>query len=474
MIVRRYRSKELARGPSEDEELFQKVFRYSNDAIFVIDPESDKILDVNPGACSMLNYPYKKLLSLPISAIYPQRISEFWAFTESVMELGHAWTDEFTCLGKTGQPLQSEISAAEMIFGGQKCIITMVRDVSRCKIAEENYQQAKNQLEFEKTRFEEVLSIEDDLSSISDLDKLIDFVVDKAIKILEVEKCSLMFLSENTGELIVKGCQGHDGRLVVNQKIKLEESIAGQVAQKGKPVLVLDIETDERFLRKNGSSYKSKSFISAPLRSEDHFIGVMNVTDKVSDNVFCEIDLKILNMIVRQVASALENNKYYRKLKQQAIIDPLTNIYNYRHFLERLDHEIDRLKRYSGSLCLLMIDVDDFKSYNDTYGHLEGDQLLREISKTLSHTLRKSDIVCRYAGDEFVAILPEIKAVEAEIVAEKVRRGVEDLPFKRKVTLSIGIGSYSKSMSRRDLILQADLALLKGKKEGKNRVLINR
>jgi len=121
-------------------------------------------------------------------------------------------------------------------------------------------------------------------------------------------------------------------------------------------------------------------------------------------------------------------------------------------------------------MCLLMIDVDDFKSYNDTYGHLEGDLLLKEVSKALSKTLRKVDIVCRYAGDEFVAILPETKVFEAEIVAEKIRKEVEDLSLKREVTLSIGIGEYSLNMSRRDLIFQADQALLKVKKEGKNKV----
>jgi len=160
-----------------------------------------------------------------------------------------------------------------------------------------------------------------------------------------------------------------------------------------------------------------------------------------------------------------QRKKKEEELKHLAIIDPLTNIYNYRHFLKSLNHEINRLKRYSGSLCLLMIDVDDFKSYNDTYGHLEGDMLLRQVSKALSKTLRKVDIVCRYAGDEFVVILPESQAFEAEIVAEKIRKKVEALSLKRKVTLSIGIGEYINNMNLHELIRNADTALYRAKKK---------
>jgi len=388
------------------------------------------------------------------------------------MRSGNGRTSELTFLCKTGETLPSEISASPMVIDDQKCIVAMVRDISERKKVEEKLKKAESRIEFEKSKLEEVLSMEEGLNSIRNLDELIDYIVDKATKILEAEKCSFMFISENTEELCIKGFQGLDKHIIEKNIIRLGDSIAGQIAREGKPVLVSDIETDKRFLRKSRPSYKGRSFISVPLKSEDHLLGVINVTDKVSNDAFCDIDLKILNMIVRQVATAIENNKLFRELKHLTNIDPLTNIYNYRHFLERLDHECNRLKRYSGSLSLMMIDVDDFKSYNDTYGHLEGDMLLKKISNILTKTLRNVDIVCRYAGDEFVVILPECKISDAEIVAEKIRKNVEGLSLKRKVTLSIGVGRYAPNMSCRDLILQADQALLKGKREGKNRVLV--
>src|SRR5436189_1787560 len=103
-------------------------------------------------------------------------------------------------------------------------------------------------------------------------------------------------------------------------------------------------------------------------------------------------------MITRQVAVAIETAKLYKELSYLSITDPLTNMFNYRHFAKTLDQEIKRLKRYPGDLCLLMIDVDDFKSYNDSFGHLEGDTLLKEIARILNENLRNVDIACRYAG----------------------------------------------------------------------------
>ena len=118
-----------------------------------------------------------------------------------------------------------------------------------------------------------------------------------------------------------------------------------------------------------------------------------------------------------------------------------------------------------------MIDIDNFKSYNDTYGHLEGDQLLESLGRILMSNLRVVDIVCRYAGDEFVVILPETDIVEATIVAEKVKKAIETALAKQKITISIGLAKYLIShMSKYDFILKADTALFEAKKQGRNRI----
>lgn len=138
--------------------------------------------------------------------------------------------------------------------------------------------------------------------------------------------------------------------------------------------------------------------------------------------------------------------------------------------MKTLEYEIGRFHRFQDPLCLLIMDVDDFKEYNEAFGAQEGDELLRAISAILNKNLREVDIVCRYASDEFVAILPETKIEEAKVIAEKIRTHVSQLDLKKKITLSLGLVSCARGMSRHDFILKADAVLTQAKKRGKNQI----
>ena len=120
----------------------------------------------------------------------------------------------------------------------------------------------------------------------------------------------------------------------------------------------------------------------------------------------------------------------------------------------------------------MMSDVDNFTSYNDTFGHQEGDTVIKEVGQVLSKNLREIDIACRYGGDEFAVILLETKIFKAEIVAQKFQKALENLDFKRKITLSIGIAAYTGNLDRHELILKADQALYQSKKEGRDRISV--
>jgi diguanylate cyclase (GGDEF)-like protein len=199
----------------------------------------------------------------------------------------------------------------------------------------------------------------------------------------------------------------------------------------------------------------------------------MAVSDRrkgLDREIFDEIDLKILMAIAREVAVAIENVKLYKELNYLAIMDPLTHVYNFRYFTKTLDYEIERAKRFGGELCLMMLDVDYFKPYNDSFGHLEGDHLLKEVARSLEAHLRHTDILCRYAGDEFVAILPQTDKEGAMIAAEKIRQTIEHLNLRRTVTVSIGIVTFSSEMTRYDMTAKADRALYQAKHDGRNRV----
>ena len=140
-------SKQAKETLRSSEEHFRKIFDHSNDAIFIIDPAQDEILDVNDRACSMLGFSRPELLSLPISAIHPNEMPQLQAFAQSVAEQGHGWTNELSCLTKTGQALPSEISASIIDIDGKSCLIALVRDITKRKQAEAALQKAHDQLE---------------------------------------------------------------------------------------------------------------------------------------------------------------------------------------------------------------------------------------------------------------------------------------------------------------------------------------
>ena len=168
-----------------------------------------------------------------------------------------------------------------------------------------------------------------------------------------------------------------------------------------------------------------------------------------------------------------------KRLQQLAITDGLTGLYNYRFFKEQLLHEINRAARHNLSLSLVMLDIDNFKIYNDANGHPAGDEVLRRIAKLLQNNIRKIDIAARYGGEEFVIILPEASPESARVVTEKIRRLVEEepIPFENKqpngkLTVSLGLATYpTEAEDGKQLVSTADQRLYKAKQSGRNQVV---
>ncbi len=169
--------------------------------------------------------------------------------------------------------------------------------------------------------------------------------------------------------------------------------------------------------------------------------------------------------------------KVYHSLKEESIMDELTGQYNRRHILYELEKEIERARRYKHTLAGIMIDVDDFKKFNDRYGHLLGDAILKEVTNVFDHCIRTIDVLGRYGGDEFVILLPEASADTAKVVAERIQKAVSEHAFMYKqkplkVTVSIGIHYFEDltNMDKKDFIDKIDQALYLAKTSGKNRV----
>jgi diguanylate cyclase (GGDEF)-like protein len=190
-----------------------------------------------------------------------------------------------------------------------------------------------------------------------------------------------------------------------------------------------------------------------------------------ADFVTKPVESSVLNI---RISKAIED-AHTRRL---ANTDSLTGLYNRRSFQERLEQEVDRAIRYHRPLSLIMIDIDYFKMYNDTYGHLQGDKVLVEVARILKQLSRASDIVARYGGEEFAIILPETDKASAEAFGRRLREYVEQhtpgaasLPTKA-LTISVGIASYTPPDTKETLIEAADVALYHAKREGRNRVVV--
>ncbi|MBA4367449.1 MAG: diguanylate cyclase response regulator [Desulfobacterium sp.] len=204
------------------------------------------------------------------------------------------------------------------------------------------------------------------------------------------------------------------------------------------------------------------------------------ISKGASDFIFKPIRFEELLLRMKRVLKerqlSKERDQILEKLKKLAITDGLTKLYNSRYFYKQLDLEIDRLNRYNHTLSLLLIDIDHFKQYNDTYGHLEGDKVLIRMGQVISSCLRRMDTAHRYGGEEFTVILPETACEEAAFVANRIRIAIESEVFSPvsdkqiTITVSIGVTEYQTDERISAFVQRADQALYLSKDNGRNRI----
>ena len=231
--------------------------------------------------------------------------------------------------------------------------------------------------------------------------------------------------------------------------------------------MVLD---DCRFLDKDSDLSQYPDYILVPLVVDKHKIGCLAAKGIRQEDVD---KFKILS---EQFVLGIKRAYLYKKVQELAITDSLTAVFSRRYLMERLYEEIQRSAKFGYRFAFLMIDVDRFKDYNDHYGHLVGDAILKEVSKTIKENIRQIDLVGRYGGEEFSIILTETGGKEAAYAAERIRQAIENRRIKiydeeLRATLSIGVAVFPKDASEAGEIIEAaDKALYRAKGEGRNKV----
>lgn len=304
-------------------------------------------------------------------------------------------------------------------------------------------------------------------------------ILDHVAGLLQAERASLWLFDENSNEIALRAALGFS--IDEESRISAGQGIAGRVVESGAPLIVKDIQAAGISPAPPARGYKTKSFISYPITIGGRKIGLLNVANKRTGQTFDEIDLSLLEIVGPQVALAMERAEWHQRATQfqlMSITDPLTGLLNRRYLEERLTEELSRSQRYSYSMSCLMIDIDDFKTYNDRNGHQAGDVALKITAHSLKAALRSADIACRYGGEEFCILLPQTTVSEAGVIAERMRQKVADTVYPHgasqpsgRVSISIGISTLAKHIDTAEsVIAAADRALYTAKSLGKNRI----
>lgn len=282
-------------------------------------------------------------------------------------------------------------------------------------------------------------------------------------------------------ELTARKVVGDEAVKYSGASFKLSEGVTGVAAQRKELIYVQDIRKEERYLHYKSTTRDQGSLVSAPIVAKDRLLGVLNLHKPVIE-AFNETELQLIRATTNQLAVAIENSQLYEKTRTLSNTDELTSIPNRRYFHTILRREFALAQRYNSAFSIIMVDIDHFKRYNDTFGHLNGDLALTRVANILLQNTRGIDLVARFGGEEFIILLSNTNKESAYLVAEKLRNAVANENFllpgpdnesgAEAMSISLGIAEYPTDSNGLDaLVEKADRALYAAKASGRNRTV---
>ena len=271
--------------------------------------------------------------------------------------------------------------------------------------------------------------------------------------------------------------------IVKGMKIPLREDmgVLALTILEGMPFEITTEEAKKKIDPEILRALNTNFFVTVPLRAKDKILGAILVDNVFNKKPITKNDVRMLTMFANHAGLAIENSRLYEETVYLSNTDWLTKLWNYGKFQQLLSFEIEKSKVYSLPVSLVMIDVDNFKNFNDTHGHLKGDEALRNIASILQNKSRKCDSVARYGGEEFAIIMPNTSKDNAKLFAERLRIDVEKfyaedaaISADKRLTISAGIAMYpDDATTKENLISMADTALYQAKRNGKNRIYVS-
>jgi diguanylate cyclase (GGDEF)-like protein len=304
-----------------------------------------------------------------------------------------------------------------------------------------------------------------------DLDKALAIILKNAMEITKTRAGSVALYTARAGTMRIHAHRGFSKRFIANHEWKVRRNGLTDRILKAQTVTVITNTTNKTFFTNPIAVEEGiKSLICAPLSYSGEPVGILYVDD-FSPREFSPEDLQALEILSSFASIAIHNARTHTVVKEQAITDSLTGLFNRRYFEDILAGEIQRAERHGRDFSLALVDVNDFKKYNDTYGHQAGDAALTALGESIKSAIRSTDLAARYGGDEMVVILPETRIAKAYTlfsrrIKDEIEQGFSEImKGESSLSVTIGIASYPlDGQSARQLVLSADMALLTAKK----------
>jgi diguanylate cyclase (GGDEF)-like protein/PAS domain S-box-containing protein len=435
----------------------EQVFDEMPDAVVIVDRQK-RVIDLNRAAANLFRVEEIKALGQPLETIAPDLASQVKLDAEmdgkeQPAELGIGAPRQFDArvsflLDAEGNPTSCQI---------------WLRDISALKRVEDSLRRALQEAE---TLRQVGLALASEL----DLDQVLERVLQYLKQAVPFDR-ALVLLVENDG-VRIGAIQGDALTAAegLNRRLK-NYLLAQQMSSQQETIRVPDVRSDS--VHAPLCPVEAVSFMAVPLLHNQKLTGCL-VLESRRPGQYDQAEQILAEAVASQAAIAIQNANLFQKVREQALTDPLTGVYNRRYFFEMANREIEQARQSGQELGLILMDLDHFKLVNDTYGHLAGDQVLAQLAQIMRQQVRSSDVICRYGGEEFAILLPEINIKGVIQVAERVHHEIFQARVKSrkgevKVTVSMGVVMLDEQTAAiEDLLHQADRALYAAKLAGRN------
>jgi diguanylate cyclase (GGDEF)-like protein len=336
--------------------------------------------------------------------------------------------------------------------------------------------EGQKQLLTETRYLHSLLEITRSINIPRDFNQLLSLIVDSAITLCRAER-GFLLLFHDDGNLEFKVTRNFDKETLESEDLQISKTVVNQVLSAGKPLYLSDIYKSDKFrITESIETLGLRMIMCVPLKTKEKLLGVLYVDSHSTTERFTQLEERMFETFAAQASVAIEN----RYLYDSSVHDALTGLYNYGYLRARLEEEMTRAARTKkDTTSFIMIDVDNFKAVNDSYGHLFGNSILVRIAECIKHAIRKYDIAARYGGDEFAILMPGTDIQDARSLAQRLQKEITHLAFTVgkdtiSVTVCIGISVFppDKIIDTENIIVEADHALFIAKNKGGNQIAV--